>query len=544
MEIFDIRNLSFSYPLSLRKAIDNISFTVKKGEFLCICGATGSGKSTLLRLLKPELVTKGERFGEILYNGRDLRSSDAKETALSIGYVAQNPDMQIVTDKVWHELAFALENAGMSQGETARRISESASFFSLDHIFDEKISALSGGERQLLTLASVSAAEPDVLLLDEPTSSLDPISAKNFLYQLKRLNTELGISVIIAEHRLEEVIELCDRLMVMDKGKIHLLSSPREALSAIDKDSVYFSYLPAPARLWHKAGKDGTLPLSVREGRNYLSERFSAETLKEAPVKKNDNKAALAVEMKDVFFRYERSSPDILKGLSLSVYENEIFSVFGPNASGKTTALSLLCGIKKPYMGKIRIFGKPIRDYKDNSLYRECIGYLPQDVTALFLKDSVREELKDCDTAALRSLIDLEAMGDIHPYDLSGGEQQLLALCKVLAGHPRLLILDEPTKGIDPNSKENLKAVLRQLKEQGMTVIMVTHDVEFASEVSDRCALFFKGECVSSGSVKEMLSKGQFYTTAISRMTRGIIEGAVTVEDAVKAFEKAERAKL
>lgn len=540
MAVFEIKDLSFSYPNTEKRAIDHLSFSVEQGEFLTLAGATGSGKTTLLKLLKPAIAPKGELSGEILFHHAPLDTLSERDASFLIGYVAQDPDRQIVTDKVWHELAFAPESLGLSQNEIRRRVAEAASFFGIDKYFEEKTSDLSGGQKQLLSLASVAAAQPQILLLDEPTAQLDPVAAKNFLSSVKRLNRELGVTVILTEHRLEDVIPLSDRLMILNKGALLSLDTPERSLSTITKDSPLYYYLPAAARLWNQTGRTGEIPLSVTQGRTYLHHHFDNRNRALDPPKAA-KPAPAAVEMKHVFFRYKRDSEDALRGLDLSVYEGEIFCLLGPNASGKTTALSVLSGLRKPYAGKVKIFGKEIKRYINRSLYDGCLALLPQDVTTVFLKNTVKEELADAGVDLSSLPFDLSPLLSTHPYDLSGGEQQLVALAKVLSKKPRLLLLDEPTKGLDPSAKQMLKDVVTKLKKSGMTIVIVTHDVEFSAEVADRCALLFRGELVCADTPCEMFSEGQFYTTAISKITRGYFDKAVTVSHAALLCEKNER---
>ena len=543
MAIFDVKDLSFSYPNTEKYALRDLSFSVQEGEFLTLAGATGSGKTTLLRLLKPQLSPKGELSGNILFHGQPTDQISDRESAAKIGYVAQNPDGQIVTDKVMHELAFGLESLGLPQNVIRRRVAEAASFFGIDAYFEQKTAELSGGQKQLLTLASVAATEPQILLLDEPTAQLDPVAAKNFLSAVKRLNRELGVTVILTEHRLEDVIPLSDRLMILDKGSLLSLDTPAASLSKIEASSPLFYYLPASSRLWAQTGRTGDIPLSVTQGRTYLRKHFD-NTVRSLDEPEKPISDRPAVEMKNVFFRYERNAEDALRGLTLDIKENEIFCILGPNASGKTTALSVLAGLRKPYAGKIKIFGKDIKSYHNQSLYQSCLSLLPQDVTTVFLKNTVEEELKDAKAELSDLPFDLSPLLHTHPYDLSGGEQQLVALAKVLSNRPKLLLLDEPTKGLDPYAKEQLKKVIQQLKNSGMTTMIVTHDVEFSADVADRCALLFKGELVCTDTPRELFSEGLFYTTSAAKIAKGYYDKTATVSDVVLLCEKNGRTAL
>lgn len=527
MELLKIENLTFTYPKMLSPAIKGVNLTVNEGEFVAVCGATGSGKSTLLRLLKRELSPLGEINGNIYYKGTEISDLDTKISASKIGFVMQNPEQQIVTDKVWHELSFGLENLGLDQKEIALRVCEMASYFGIEAWFEKSVSELSGGQKQLLNLASVMAMHPDVLILDEPTAQLDPIAATDFINTLKKLNTDFSLTVIIVEHRLEEVIPICDRLIVLKDGSVTHNGNPRKIIEKLDNNDYIISAMPSSVRLYHSLSGEGDCPLTVREGKRFLQDNFSNEIIS-LPTAEYEHRENYALQFKEVFFRYERDLPDVLKGVNLDVFENEIFCILGGNGSGKTTTLNATAGLIKPYSGNIKIFGKKIKDYKNQTLYKNCLSMLPQDVGTVFLKNTVREELSSAETEELP--FDISCLFDKHPYDLSGGEQQLVALAKVLATKPKLLLMDEPTKGLDADKKSQIISILRQLKLKGVTVVIVTHDVEFAAECADRCALFFRGNIVSVDTPAEFFGGNRFYTTAASRMSRGIYEKAVTIE--------------
>ncbi len=533
MAYIDVSHVSFAYPQSDSCVLKDISFSVQQGAFVAVCGATGSGKSTLLRLLKRELAPRGEFSGEICFNGTSRDDLSEREAAYKVGYVMQRPEQQIVTDKVWHELAFGLENMGLSQSVISRRVSEMAAYFDMESWFEKDVASLSGGQKQLLNLAAVMVMQPDVLILDEPTAQLDPISASEFIATVLKLNRELGLTVIMTEHRLEEIIPACDQLLVLKDGRIAAYDAPRKVVSALLEDADLRCAMPAAARLYHALQGSEICPLNVREGRDYVRE-IAENCVHALPDEVNDEEKSPALEMKEVFFRYEKHGEDVLRGLNVTVYENEIFCLLGGNGSGKTTTLSVASALNKPYSGTVRVFGKKLREYRNQSLYRECLTLLPQDVQTVFLCNTVREELKDAEDGVKLLPFDLTPYYDRHPYDLSGGEQQLVALAKVLATKPRLLLMDEPTKGVDAASKMKLIKILKELKRSGMTIVIVTHDIEFAALCADRCALFFKGNIVSEGTPRAFFAQNNFYTTAISRMTRGYFDNAVTVEDAAQ----------
>lgn len=529
MEILKVENLTFSYPLCSSPAVKNVSFDVNDGEFVVLCGATGSGKSTLLRLLKREIAPLGEKSGCIKYKSTPIDAMSAKDSACSSGFVMQNPEQQIVTDKVWHELAFGLENMSLPQNVIACRVAEMASYFGIEHWYEKSVSELSGGQKQLLNLASVMVMNPDILILDEPTAQLDPIASSDFISTLKKLNEDFSLTVIIVEHRLEELIPICDRLLVLENGSLLDNGAPREVISRLKNNERLLCAMPTAARLYHELSAEGICPLTVREGRQFIVRNYSNQ-IRSLDREKHIHGNQTALEFHDVYFRYDRETHDILQGVDFTVYENEIFCILGGNGSGKTTSLNVAAGLLKPYSGTVRVFGKKIKEYKNQTLYRECLSLLPQDVQTVFLKNTVREELDDVKADIGNLPFDISHLYEKHPYDLSGGEQQLVALAKVLASKPRLLLMDEPTKGLDANKKSDMLSILKRLKAIGVTVVIVTHDVEFAAMCADRCALFFRGQIVSAGVPDEFFSENRFYTTAASRMIKGYYDYAVTVE--------------
>ena len=533
MEILAVENLTFTYPKCEAPAVRDVTLALEKGEFAVLCGATGSGKSTLLRMLKRELTPLGERTGRILFCGQELSELADRESAAKIGFVMQQPEQQIVTDKVWHELAFGLENLGVPQSEIARRTAEMASYFGIGDWYDRDVAELSGGQKQLLNLAAVLVMQPDILILDEPTAQLDPIAASDFIAALKRLNQDMSLTMIMAEHRLEEVVPICDRLMVMESGQITANGAPEEVITQLRGREELLRGMPAAARLYAELGESGSCPLTVRAGRRYIEENYRND-VRSLPAEDYTVPEEKALTLSGVWFRYDRYSRDIIKGLELGIVAGEIFCILGGNGSGKTTTLNAAAGLLKPYKGTIRVFGKKLKEYRNRSLYRECLALLPQDVQTTFLHNTVREELDECGADVKALPYDISHLMDKHPYDLSGGEQQIVALAKVLASKPRLLLLDEPTKGLDANAKADMTAILRSLKASGVTTVIVTHDVEFAAECADRCAMFFGGQVVSVGTPREFFSCSSFYTTAVSRMTRGFYEGAVTAAQAAE----------
>ena len=545
MARFEIEDLSFSYASAGGKlSLDRVSFSVAQGEYLVLCGRSGSGKTTLLKQLKPVLAPAGKKSGRVLFGGTDVRELSERDQAAKIGYVMQNPDDQIVTDKVWHELAFGLESLGCDQKTMRARVAEMACYFGIQDWFHRDVVNLSGGQKQLLNLASIMAMQPEVLILDEPTSQLDPIAASDFLNTVRKINLELGTTVIITEHRLEDIFPHADRAVVMEEGRVIADDVPRNIGRLLfEQNSPMFTAMPTPVRVFYGAGAEETCPLTVRDGRTWLSETFpqGAETrsLPEKPNPVENNEPALS--MKELWFRYERNSPDIMRGVSAEVPTGSLYAIVGGNGAGKSTTLKAICGINRPYRGKIRIFGKPVEKYKSSELFSHCLSMLPQDPKSLFVKKTVREDLeemnKDKDRVAqIAELCQITSLLDSHPYDLSGGEQQRSALAKVLLTEPRLLLLDEPTKGIDSFFKETFAGILAELKAKGLTIVMVSHDVEFCARYADMVSMFFDGQILTTDSPRRFFGGNSFYTTAANRMSRHVFSQAVTAENVIELY--------
>ncbi len=549
MEIFRIEDLSFAYPANPKKlSLDHVNLTIHAGEYIALCGRSGSGKTTLLRHLKSVLEPHGKRKGRVLFDGVPLKEVSQRDQSARIGYVMQNPDAQIVTDKVWHELAFGLESLGCDQKMIRLRVAEMASYFGIQSWFHRDVAELSGGQKQLLNLASIMAMQPDVLILDEPTSQLDPIAASDFLNTVRKINQELGTTIILTEHRLEDVLHGADRMIVMEQGRVIACDTPRRVGQQLHREnSPMFAAMPAPMQVFYKAGENGeNCPLTVREGRNWLSQRFAdrkpsiVKLPKEAPLLESDDPA---LEIREAWFRYEKESPDILRGVSLSVAPQTIHAIVGGNGAGKSTTLKAICHICKPYRGKVRIFGKEVGKYKGRDLFVDNLAMLPQDPQSLFVKKTVREDLKEMLSGAkendprieeVAKVCEIGALLDSHPFDLSGGEQQRAALAKVLLTNPKLLLLDEPTKGLDNFFKLKFAEILNRLKQQGVTILMVSHDVEFCAAYADAVSMFFDGQILTTNTPRRFFARNSFYTTAANRMSRHVFLGSVTADTVVE----------
>ena len=526
MEIYRIENLSFRYPTAERNALEDICISAEKGEFITICGLSGSGKSTLLRQLKTVLQPYGDRKGKIYFCEKELSESDLRTQSEKIGFVMQSPDNQSVTDKVWHELAFGLESLGLKNEVIRRRTAETAAFFGIGEWFEKSVDELSGGQKQIVNLASVMVMQPDVLILDEPTAQLDPIAAENFITLLVKINKELGTTIILSEHSLSGVYGVSDRIIVMSGGRIISDMPPEKTCKKLyELKSEVFASLPSEVKVHEYADGRSKSPLSVGEGRKWL-EKFICDRdlneIKTEPYQKPDTKPI--AELKNVWFRYGKNERDILRGVNLEIYAGEILAVIGGNGVGKSTMLSVMSGIFPANRGKVLKNGK--------------ISVLPQNPQALFVKSSVAEDLREI-KEDIGEVVEMCGLGEFleqHPYDLSGGEQQKTALAKVLLTEPDILLLDEPTKSLDSAYKKQLAEILKGLAESGKAVVLVSHDMEFCGEYADRCAMLFNGEIVSEGSAKEFFNANGIYTTPVNRMSRGMIENVVTVGDMLYAL--------
>ena len=535
MERFKIQNLTFTYPEQETPVLRDVSMSLYPGDFAVLAGPSGCGKSTMLRQLKTVLAPHGKREGSILFNGTPLEEVDNRTQSAKIGFVLQDPDSQIVTDKVWHELAFGLESLGVDNTTIRGRVAEMASFFGIQTWFHMEVTQLSGGQKQLLNLASIMVLQPDVLILDEPTSQLDPIAATDFLQTLGRINRELGTTILICEHRLEDVIPMANRLIVLDKGEVIADDNPVGTFEILrNRKHPMLHSMPTPMQIWSSLNWNTPCPMTVSDGRNQLTDWAEEHTLIQTPERPAKEPACdPIITLDEVWFRYEKDTPDILKSVSMKAYPGELLCILGGNGTGKSTTLSVLSGVRKPYRGKMTCKAKKVTA-------------LPQNPQMLLVKKNVREELlsvfpgKKLPEVAdkigeMVALCRLEGLLDRHPYDLSGGEQQRTALAKVLLQKPEVLLLDEPTKGVDNDFKITFAQILKELTDRGVCIIMVSHDVEFCAQYADRCGLFFDGGIVTMDAPQPFFAGKSFYTTAANRMARHLLPNAVTPEDVIVA---------
>ncbi len=483
METYCFTNINYTYPGCTEKALEGVSFDVRRGEFLAVCGASGSGKSTLLRCLK-------ERYPEF-------------------GIVLQNPSSQIVTDKVYHELAFGMENQGISPEKMNHAIAETATYFGIEGWMERDTFCLSGGEMQILNLASAVVMDPEVILLDEPTAQLDPMAAQSFMDMLRRLNTQSGITVIIVEQRLEEVLSLCDRMLVLRHGKLAVCDTVSEVFRKICRSAEmtdeFLCYMPSFVRLYHHFSEEHSeCPKNIRECRQWFMEQ-DIHFQKTGDTKERKPGALLqsAVRCKNVFFRYEKKERDVLKEVCYEAVPGRIYGIAGGNGSGKSTFLKILSGAVHAYHGAVTCTGE--------------IAYLPQEPKYLFLEDKICDIIKS--ERAIQKF-GLSEILDRHPYDVSGGQMQRVAMAYLYEKDAEIYLFDEPTKGLDPQWKRRFRDWLSELAEAGRIVIVVSHDVEFAANACEYMSMCFDSRISEPMPTEEFFKDNLFYTTAVHRIVR------------------------
>ncbi|MBQ4100339.1 MAG: ABC transporter ATP-binding protein [Oscillospiraceae bacterium] len=542
MSILSVNNLCFAYKKD-KPILQNICFDVEAGDMVLLCGKSGSGKTTLLNLLKKEIAPRGEFSGEILYEDTPLYSLAPAHSACDIGIVRQNLEGSIVCDTVAGELSFGLSSLGFPADVIKRRIAEMCSFFNISSWYNEKVENLSGGQKQILNLASVLSLYPKLLLLDEPTSQLSPTASALFLDMVYKINRDLGITVIIAEQKTEDVFPICNKVLGLCDGKVKYYDKTHLVVDEISKtcDDDFIGFLPSLAHIF--AGDDN-IPLTVREGRKLFKEaNISPISPKNYIPQKIDNPI---IEICDLGFAYNKNRA-ILKDLWLDVKKGEILTICGDNGSGKSTLLKLLAKILAKSYGKIKLIGRDISKIPDKEYYSK-IGYLPQNIRTMFIADTLLDDLLlHADNIGLENrqeVIDnlltefsLSHKKHSHPFDLSSGELQRGAIIKILLNAPSILILDEPTKALDSTAKSALAKILTSLKNKGSTIIMSCHDTEFSAEISDRIAILFDGELSKPIPPFAFFGNNYYYTTTAHKIAGAFYPNCVTAKEVADIWQ-------
>ena len=564
MALIEFNNFTFSYPGSDVFQLGNVNLSIEKSSFTLICGESGCGKTTFVKQLIPAIAPYGTASGEVRYNGKNLNEYTDEEIARNFGYVGQNPMDQTVTDKVWHELAFGMENLNTPQNLMERRIAEICEFFGLQKLLHRDVSTLSGGELSMVNLASVMVTEPKVLILDEPTAQLDPLASRNLLDMIKRINKELGTTVIIIEHHLEEVYGMADNIVVMSKAVVDYVGAPREVASKLNFREGLPSALVISKKVEELADTNNNrtlsheLPLTVAEGQKWLlSWCDSIDDVSNHVTRRNDfmnNEetsdeqsidATPIIVMRNIAFTYDGEEA-VLNECNLEVRQGEIFALMGGNGTGKSTLLKLLCMGINPSYGTIEVMGKKLGNIKSAPLGLGRMVNLPQDPKALFTEIKVADELnealqgvnlspedKQSKVSGILERIGLNGYENQHPYDLSYGQMQMLALGKLLLLEPKIILMDEPTKGIDYTWKKKLSEILKELSDEGVTILMASHDIEFCARYASRLGLMHDGRVVANMTRREFFIGNSFFTTATNRIARSIQLDAILPEEVI-----------
>ncbi len=538
--MIELREVTYSYPDSELPVLRNLCLEVAEGEFLLVIGASGSGKSTLLRCfngLVPHFYG-GTFGGQIRVAGRDPLVEGPRGMSAAVGFVLQDPESQFVVDSVEDELAFAMENHNLEPSVMRKRVEEVLDQLNIAHLRHRKINTLSGGEKQRVAIGAVLSLQPEVLVLDEPTSQLDPQAAEEVLTTLQKLNSDLGLTIVLSEHRLERVVQYADRVMYLPgHGESPLIGLPSQVLMQVD--------LVPPLIQVAKELEWRPLPLTIKEGlpfarhlSAYLQHKQDSESNNHSP----DMAPKAVVDVRDVWFSY--NGHEALTGLSLSVAQAEFVALMGRNGSGKTTLLKHIVGLLRPDRGRVELWGENIRG-RDVEDLASRIGYVPQNPGSVLFADTLRDELDftrrshGLPTGGYDNLLQrlhLSDFADSYPRDLSGGERQRAAMAAILVADPDVILLDEPTRGLDYEQKQSLAQFLRALQGEGKTVLMSTHDVELVAQCADRVAILGEGEIVVDGPTREVMSNSMVFSSQISKLFRD--NRFIAVADVLRALER------
>ena len=532
-------HVSYTYPEASSPALQDVSLDLPEGLFTLIVGPSGAGKSTLLRCINGLVphFSGGTLAGELTVDGLDPVEATPQVMSRHVGFVFQDPEAQFVMNQVEDEIAFALENAALPRQEMRVRVEEALDLLDLAPLRDRRLETLSGGERQRVAIAAALALRPQILVLDEPTSQLDPKSAEDVLHALTRLNSDLGLTVVLVEHRLERVLPFVDHLVYLSaEGRVVAEGPPRQVLGQLD--------LVPPLVALGKALGWQPLPLTIKEGRRFSRRWMRDHVFDPAPTRAwREPEHGAYLQVRDVEAGY--NGHPVLQGVDIDVWPGEIVALMGRNGSGKTTLLKSMVGLLPPRRGHLKVAGQEVQGRDVAEVCRQ-VGYLPQDPNALLFADTVREELDitlrnhelskrpPVDPQALLERLGLADKAGAYPRDLSAGERQRVALGAVTVTRPGALLLDEPTRGLDYAAKRALVALLRGWRDEGMAILVVTHDVELAAAVADRVILMSQGEIIASGLPAEVLGASPLFAPQVARLFPGT--GWLTPQDALGAL--------
>ena len=549
-----IRDLTFHYGDASKPALQDVNLEIEDGEFVLVTGPSGCGKSSLCRCLNGLIphFYGGRIAGELKVQGLDVMESTTKELATRVGMVFQDPENQVVAMDAEREIAFGLENLAFTKDVMAKRVEESLDTLGISAIRHRQVHELSGGEKQKVVIASVLALHPDILVLDEPTSELDPKGAEEVLSIVQRLNDELGITVILVEQRLDRVVHLVDRMIVLDEGRIVADGNARAVVANGDIAKIGVG-VPPIVRMVQRLRSDGFnvdgVPLTVKEGRSILKEIFKGAKESTLPQAESANNAKPVVEMDKLWHTYPEGIT-ALKNVSLSICQGEFVAIMGRNASGKTTLVKHINGLLKPTKGKVRVTGIDTQRATIAQLAK-MVGFVFQNPNDHLFADTVEEEIAfilknlGVDRAEIAARVDemlemfeLKEYRRHYPRSLSGGERQRVAIASVLVARPKVLILDEPTRGMEYKLKSELMRFLRTYKANGGAVVLVTHDVETVAEYADRVVLLSEGRIVVDGNKRDVLSEALFFSPQINRLVQaferyGVPNNILTVDEAL-----------
>jgi energy-coupling factor transport system ATP-binding protein len=522
--MIELQAVTYRYPEAAHPVLRDTSLRVREGEFLLVIGPSGSGKSTLLRCfngLVPHFYG-GQFSGRVRVCGQNPLAAEPRGMSRYVGFVFQDPESQFVVDTVEDELVFALENHAVPQATMRKRVEEVLDQLNIAHLRDRRVSTLSGGEKQRVAIAAVLTLQPQVLVLDEPTSQLDPQAAEEVLDVLVRLNHDLGLTVVLSEHRLERVAQYADRILYMaGPGQPPLIGEPRQVLAQVD--------LTPPLVTLGKSLGWQPLPLTLKEARRHVGNLEPARESNPAPTTgqpADPPNGGPSVELHDVWYAY--NGHDALKGVDLRIRPGEFVAIMGRNGAGKTTLLKQMVGLLKPKRGQVRVMGQDTHRVDQQAIV-DHVGYVPQNPSALLFADTVRRELDFTQKSrgltpggydSLLKTLDLSRQADRYPRDLSVGEQQRTALAAILVANPEIILLDEPTRGLDYRQKQALADFLHGEKAKGRTVIMVTHDVELVAACADRVILMGDGQIVVDGPTRQVMTDSLVFASQVNKLFR------------------------